>query len=246
VRDDTGAAVGRLSELAVALNGARPIVVAAELRAGRRRQWRAPAALVDEAGALILPGSAIVARPPSGSLRLRRDVLDTQVVDLAGRRLTRVGDVILGPAADRLEVVAVEIGRAVVLRRLGLRRLARRSARESIAWEHLHPASGHAHALALDAASSRVHRLADEELQALVERLPVRRGADVLERTAPHRAAGVLAALDPAHRSRLLRALPRPHRTHVSQALAAAPPSAHQRAARHRPRLRRPGGNASA
>ena len=59
-----------------------------------------------------------------------RDVLDTQIIDLVGQRLARVADVVLTRTADdRLELVGVEVGFGGVLRRLGLRRLAARTAR---------------------------------------------------------------------------------------------------------------------
>jgi hypothetical protein len=155
--------------------------------------------------------------------------------------------VLLAASGERLEVIAVEAGLAAVLRRLGLRPLAARLPRDAIGWEHLHPASGRAHALALDTPSSRIHGLDDAELQTVVERLPVHRGAGLLERTRPTRAARVLAALERGHRARLLGSLPRPHRSRVEQALARVPaPGASQRPARHRPRLRRPGGHAPA
>ena len=65
-------------------------------------------------------------------LHLRRDVLDAQIVDISGRRVVRVGDVEL--AGDReLTVVAVDAGSASVLRRLGLRRLARRARPDAVA-----------------------------------------------------------------------------------------------------------------
>jgi hypothetical protein len=245
VRDDAGVPLGRLNDLAVALSGPSPVVLAAEVRSARDRRWRAPVRLSRDDGTLTLLGSESVDGPPRDSLLLRRDVLDSQVVDLRGRRLARVGDVILAASGDELEVVAVEAGLAAVLRRLGLRPLAARLPRDAIGWEHVHPASRRAHALALDTPSSRIHRLDDAELQTVVEKLPVHRGASVLERTRPKRAASVLASLEPGHRTRLLRVLPHPHRGQVEQALArASPPGANRRPARHRPRLRRPGRHA--
>ena len=55
-------------------------------------------------------------------LLLVRDVLDTQIIDVVGHRVSRVSDVVITHRADgRLEVVAVEVGSAAVFRRLGLR-----------------------------------------------------------------------------------------------------------------------------
>jgi hypothetical protein len=245
VGDDAGVPLGRLVDLAIAPSGPAPVALAAQLRSGRNRTWRAPVRISRDDGAVRLLGSEPVDGPPRGSLLLQRDVLDTQVVDLRGRRLARVGDVILADSGGRLEVVAVEAGLADVLRRLGLRPLAARLPRDAIGWEHLHPASGRAHALALDTPSSRIHHLDHAELRTVLESLPVHRGADLLERTHPERAASVLAALEPTHRTRLLRKLPHAHRSQVEKAMAHVPaPDADQRRARHRPRLRRPGRHA--
>ena len=66
---------------------------------------------------------------------LVRDVLDTQIVDIAGQRLARVADVVLAHRRDvGLEIVGAEIGFAAVLRRLGLPQLARKLLADTVAW----------------------------------------------------------------------------------------------------------------
>jgi hypothetical protein len=243
VRDASGEDLGRLTELAVELAGPRPAVVAAEVRLGRRRGWWAGGAIREAPDAVRLVGCRPVDEPPAGSLRLRRDVLDTQVVDLRRRRLARVGDVLLAGGDERLLLVAVEIGRASLLRRLGLGRIAVRLDHEVIAWEHLHPASARGHLLALDAPGA-VERLDEEQLQAVVEGLPVHHGAAMLTRTDPSRAASVLAKLDARHRERLLSAAADPHRARLRRALSELPEVARRVREPHRPRLRRPGRHA--
>ena len=59
-----------------------------------------------------------------GAVWLREALFDRQIVDLQGRRVIRVGDVVLHAEGARLDVVAVEVGAAAVLRRLGFVRLA--------------------------------------------------------------------------------------------------------------------------
>ena len=113
----------------------------------------------------------------TGLTSLRRDVLDRQVVDAAGRRVVRVGDVALHPVDGRLEAVALEVGVRPVLRRLGLRRLARRH-REEL----LRPRDVTITPSCVVAHSSREH-LADIEthhLARLIRRLPHRMKHDVL------------------------------------------------------------------
>ena len=52
------------------------------------------------------------APPVRHSLLLDRHVLDSQIVDLAGKRVRRVGDVELAEDAGRLRLVAVDVGAA--------------------------------------------------------------------------------------------------------------------------------------
>jgi hypothetical protein len=119
-------------------------------------------------------------------LWLVEHVLDTQVIDVGGRRLVRVGDVALEEeGGGLLRLAGVEIGKAAVLRRLGLGRWGRRAGSELVDWRDLHLASGRGHALQLRTAASRVHRLTAKELEAVVARLPAHRAAEVLEVVQP-------------------------------------------------------------
>ena len=113
----------------------------------------------------------------TGLTSLREQVLDRQVVDAAGHRVVRVGDVALSRVDGRLEAVALEVGMRPVLRRLGLRGLARRN-REDL----LRPGDVTVTGSCVVAHSSREH-LADIEthhLARLIRRLPHRMKHDVL------------------------------------------------------------------
>ena len=76
---------------------------------------------VNLAGVHIRTGTAAPATLADYELLLERHVLDAQIVDLAGKRLTRVADVELVLDGRVLSVQGVEIGLAPLLRRLGLR-----------------------------------------------------------------------------------------------------------------------------
>lgn len=60
--------------------------------------------------------------------------------------MARVSDIALD---DDGRIVAVELGAAALVRRLGLRRLGARLDAERVAWERLGPARGHPGALQL-------------------------------------------------------------------------------------------------
>lgn len=141
--------------------------------------------------------------------RLVRDVLDTQVVDVAWRRLARVADVLLAETADkRLGLVGVEVGFGGVLRRLGLRRLATHTRQDVVSWSDLHLTSARGHAVQLNAPRSALHHLDEGGLAALVDRLDVESAAEVLAAAEPRLAARVVCSQDSAFGERMLRAMP--------------------------------------
>jgi hypothetical protein len=104
---------------------------------------------------------------------LREALFDRQIVDLEGRRVIRVGDVVLRAEKGQLEVVAVEVGAAAVLRRLGFSRLAERLEPQLLPIDRLHVASAAAGALLLDAPRARLEELEPETVTDLLARLPV-------------------------------------------------------------------------
>lgn len=105
---------------------------------------------------------------------LREALFDRQIVDLDGRRVIRIGDVVLRADGRNLDVVAVEVGAAAVLRRLGFSRLAARIRPQLLSIDRLHLPSAEAGALLLDAPRERLEELEPETVTDLLSRLPVR------------------------------------------------------------------------
>ncbi len=195
VLEPTGEESGRLRDLAVRLTEPYPSVTRLVVGRGRRRRvigWEQVSGIRDQALQLS-PAPAGAAEGPLGGdeVWLAEHVLDTQVIDIAGRRLVRVGDVALERDRGALRLAGVEIGKAAVLRRLGLRRLGRRAGSELVDWRDLHLTSRRGHALQLRTTASRVHRLTAEELDAVVARLPPHRAAEVVEAVQPTEAEAV-------------------------------------------------------
>jgi hypothetical protein len=105
-------------------------------------------------------------------LWLAQDVLDTQVLDLAGLRLARVADVALSHSGDGLVLCGVDLGLRSLVRRLGLRRLASHLADRMVAWDELHFVSGRVHELQLNRPRDPLHALSTDELTTLAGQLP--------------------------------------------------------------------------
>ena len=211
VRHVAARPLGRLADLEVEPADRFPGVVALWIRRGRRIQ-RVPWSAVGGFGEdeIVVTAEPHEADPTARRLLLARHVLDAQVVDLAGRRIARVGDVELALHEGSLRAIAVDVGLAPVTRRLGLHGLAGWLHEEPIGWEGIYITSEHGHRLALEHRAADVHRLSHDELMALVGRLPPVRGAEVLHLARPGIHADPVAvartAGRPRHRFRVMRA----------------------------------------
>jgi sporulation protein YlmC with PRC-barrel domain len=183
-----GRRLGRLTDLAVDHDERFPRVTAIVVDQ-RRRETIVPWRCVSHVGRhqIVLTAGDEAARLP-GMVFLVRDLLDAQVVDIAGRRLARVGDIALDQRGTELRIVAVDVGPAAVVRRLGLRRVAGHLPDEMIAWDALHVATGRGHELQLASPAAAVHALQPAELAEVVARLHPDRGAEVIAAVPAERA----------------------------------------------------------
>jgi hypothetical protein len=184
-----GRHVGKLVDLAAARRGPTPVIIGLVVERRRGSHVWVPWGEVRELEPhrVVLDDAAPLDRVPGGVL-LARDVLDAQLVDLAGRRVVRVGDVDLRRAGARMYVDAVEVGLDAVLRRLGLRALADRAPRQRVAWGDVHLPAHPGAALTLRDPPA-VGRLSARDRARLASRLPPRAAAAlrVPRQFVPHR-----------------------------------------------------------
>lgn len=241
-----GRAVGRLADLVVRVDGdgtparVERLVIARRGAATLLLPWEEVAAVRD--GQVVLAtgdtsgfeiGSLADALRP-GEILLRRDVLDTQVVDVVGQRLARVADVLLASAGrSDLEVFGVEVGFGGVLRRLGLGAVWP-DGEDVVAWPDLHLTSERGHAVQLSASRAAVHRLDADALAALVARVDTDSAGEILAGKEPAAAADAVRAAHPDVGERVLRAMP----AALADRIVAAMPAALSQ--RWRDRLSRP------
>jgi sporulation protein YlmC with PRC-barrel domain len=214
VRAEDGNVVGRLLDLTADVGGPNPAVRRLAVGTRRRSCWYVewPGVASFEQDDVRL--AAGVHETDEGSLLehevlLGRDVLDTQVIDVAGKHLARVSDVVLDRVDQRVVVVGVEVGSAGVWRRLGWRRLAERASSRTIAWDDLHLTSARGHELQLAMPGAGVQRLDRAQLASVVSHLPTAKAAQVLGAVSLDAAAEALSAAHPQVSARLIRAVPR-------------------------------------
>jgi sporulation protein YlmC with PRC-barrel domain/CBS domain-containing protein len=214
VRGAGGAILGDLVDVAIRADEPHPSVTALIVRNGRRRRGAIPWASVSSFGPDGAEATEVPTWSPDGTtglppLWLARDVLDTQVIDVAGSRVGRVAEIFLEPSEGALSVVAVDLGTRGVLRRLGLERWAGGVAEQLVAWRDLHLTSPRGHALQLNDAAPAVERLDAAQVASLVEYLPTKRAAEVLDSLPHPAAADALRRTSPRLAPRLLEAIER-------------------------------------
>ncbi len=211
-----GREAGRLADLAVRLDGAASsrMVERLVLRLPGGRLAMLPWDLVGgfPPGVLVLTSApepagfdraGLAGALTSDEILLKRDVLDTQVVDVVGQRLARVADVVLRRTDGHLEVLGVEVGFSGVLRRLGLRR--KPVEEDIVAWSDLHLTSERGHRVQLSTPRSAVHRLDARGLASLVSRVDVEAANEILAVRDPQLAVDAVRVVHPEVAERIHR-----------------------------------------
>jgi sporulation protein YlmC with PRC-barrel domain len=240
-----GNEIGHLVDLSVRLHVSHPPIHRLAIGRGRHVHLLVPWALVRQVdedrvvlgldrGAMAKLAFEHTCVLEPDELLLGHDVVDTQVVDLAGRRLSRVSDVLLlvnDLHGRDAEVAAVDLGVGSLLRRIGLRRVGARIEPVIVGWDDLHLASERGHTAQLSTSTPGISSRDPQQLAELLARLSTRKATDVIRHVGPERSAAALRASHPEHRGRLLRGLPPSAAQEVID--AAAPPTAHDLAQSH-------------
>ena len=205
-----GTRLGRVVDLAVRTGERHPsvthVVFAARGHGPRRVPWDAVSSL-EEHGVRLRPDAPIDEGPPPTAPLACRDILDAQIVDVAGKRVRRVSDVWLRRDAGALRIAGVDTGWRALLRRFGLGAAGNGAAGTAIDWADVHLTASGPHALTLGMPAGSLRRLSAPELSELVARLPPDRGAAVLEAVEPGHAASALSVARPRMGGRMMQTL---------------------------------------
>lgn len=127
---------------------------------------------------------------------LNRDVLDQQIVDVAGARVVRVNDLKLGLFEDQICVLGVDISFKGLLRRLGFGRwdFMNLFKVNLIDWRKTQPVKG---TLKLDTISKTLAKLHPADLANIVEKLSARHGTKLVKSLNLETAAQVIKEMNP-------------------------------------------------
>src|SRR6478752_3223449 len=196
VLDAKGDPIGKVDDLIVAVGDSYPPVTGLVVATDGRQiflPW-SHVSRFDASGARLSSATIDITRfaQRSDEILLRADLLDKQIVDIDGRRVVRVNDLRLDDVDDRLHLVAVDVGAAGLLRRLGIEGAYRVVARNLrlptperyIDWEDVDPVETSIASIRLRVPHAGLTELHPADLATIIDQL------------APRDRAGVLAALD--------------------------------------------------
>jgi magnesium transporter len=141
-------------------------------------------------------------------VRLGRDILDALVIDLLGRRTTRVADLLLRDE-DGLRVKGADAGLAAMLRRLTRGRLGRLDRDALFDWKYVEFLRGDPSAVDNGAGYRlRINRLPAGEIARLADLIPYLHAAELIKLLPDEKAADVLESMSIERQLQVIDELP--------------------------------------
>ena len=146
----------------------------------------------------LFTGIAISKLPGEDYIYLKKDVLDKQIVDIAGTRVVRVNDLRIGTVENKMCVLGIDPSFRGLLRRLGFGDsfITRPFEVKLIDWRQAKLLAGSA-PLQLNTAIEELSELHPADLANIVEDLDVKFGSNLLASLDSVEAARVLEEVDP-------------------------------------------------
>ena len=140
---------------------------------------------------------------------LRRDILDALIIDLQGRRTTRVGDLLLEKDDGSMRIKGADAGFAAMLRRITRGRLGRVRRDALFDWKYVEFLRGDPAAVDNGAGyRQRINRLPAGVIARLVDLIPYLHAAELIELLPDEKAADVLEAMSVERQVQVIDELP--------------------------------------
>jgi len=209
VRDTRGEPMGKVADLIVAVGERYPPVTGLVVATDRRKiflHWSAVAEL-DVGGARLNTSTLDIAKfaQRPHEIRLKADLLDKQIVDIDGRRVVRVNDISLDDVEGSLRLVAVDVGAAGLLRRLGVegpfgtlaRNLGLPVRERYIDWEDVDPVESSIASVKLRVPHARLAELHPADLASIIDQLVPKDRAGVLASLGDEAVADAMEEMEP-------------------------------------------------
>jgi len=201
--------LGKMRDLVVDVAGQRPRVVAALVSApgGERLIDFGPCKPLRRGRSYSIAAKAVreAFLPAENLLYLKRHLLGKQIVDVDGRKLVRVNDLVLDCSSQACYLVAVDVGTEGRLRALGLAWLARAAAKlfrrklpsKLVLWNEVEAVDFSTTQIKLSKAYSKLDGIHPSDLADILEELDHASRVALFSSLDEERAADVLEELEP-------------------------------------------------
>jgi sporulation protein YlmC with PRC-barrel domain len=215
IEDSADTFVGKLADIVVQpISGAyAPLLFLAVRQLGSKQLRFIPYSHVENMSRSQIDLKSLIAKiapvqPKDDWVYLSRDVLDQQIVDVAGARVVRVNDLRIGLFEGQMSVQGIDISFKGLLRRLGFAWLDWRDwfKVNLIDWRKTQLVKG---AVKLSTVSSDLIRLHPADLANIIEDLSIKQGSTLVESLDEATAAKVMEEIDPSLQKALVQRLHR-------------------------------------
>lgn len=210
VYDPDGRRVARVMDAIARQGGRLPTLTALFLKGRQKEGWYSleDAEIREDGIHLRAPLTSLENyKPSSDDMRLQRDILDKQIVDVHDYRVIRVNDVRLAACGDQHCVVGVDASLRALVRRSGLgapvetlaKLIGKPLQSNLIAWddvETLEPGSAGGGRIKLKVPHEKIARLHPADIADIVEQLTPQQRAEVIEALDVETAADTLEEME--------------------------------------------------
>jgi magnesium transporter len=218
IMDSEGRMIGRVRDVIADVSAQRPLIVAAICRsAGHDRiiEFRGCEIKGDRKPYIAAKEAKDASLPPENLLYLKKHLLDKQIVDVDGRKLVRVNDLVIDATASGTFLVAVDVGIEGLLRRLGLEKpisLLLKAFKKAltgklILWKEVEAVDFPSMEIKLSTAYSKLATFHPSDLADILEDLDKKSQLALFVSLDEERAADVMEELEPGAQVTLLESL---------------------------------------
>ncbi|MCL4508669.1 MAG: CBS domain-containing protein [Chloroflexi bacterium] len=206
--------IGKVLDVGVTASEQYPLVSSLTIGTGKSGitvPWTVVGDCSDQSIILTVPRDRLAgfagASDPK-EVRLVRDVLDKQILDIEGSRVVRANDLQLEQHNSAVHLVGIDVSGKAIIRRLGLgplaRKLAERLPDTVISWNVVDQFGSHGAPVRLKVSGRALATVHPADLATLVDQLPVDQGSAFVQALDPATAAETMEEVDPERQVSLL------------------------------------------
>lgn len=202
-----GQKFGSISDMAVFTNYPQPSLSKVVIRKDGKKITIAPSVIDLSRKNPVLISENIPFLPyDEKDFYLNEDLLDKQVIDIDGKRLVRVNDILLESNGE-LKVVGIDVGISGILRRMGLRNIFRISPK-ILPWQMIEAFDYQTGDIKINITKNKLNTLDPSEVADILEELGTKERLGVLEGLDAGRAARAIEETDNRTQEAILEQLP--------------------------------------